>query len=335
MGWAVPVFPAAALGSPPRPPGGSAPAMDGSYRAPLCLSHSLLSLSLHPTLVFRHPPAMLRFSSLLLRPPPPLAPRLSPSSWNQSAPRFPPSSPLSLSPSSRRVSLWGRPPPPAPAPPGLLTPRPLGGVWAGLRVPDPGPAALGLLHHLVCSETFRTALSPCPLQEWRVPSLMKTRDPFLHPLLLLPATVTPGCGPRGMSLGVTAWGARPGGDIPSGAAPKGAEAIGVRAQLRGVQGAFQRVASWRVQPSRIHPTKLRLGGGAAWEGGRPGGTSLVEHRTRFQLGEMKLKGLHPRGEHLEGSEGSSPQGARLMESPVAASSPGSTREGLGAATSSG
>lgn len=61
----------------------------------------------------------------------------------------------------------------------------------------------------------------------------------------------------------------------------------------------------------------------------------MEHRTRFQLGEMKLKGLHPRGEHLEGSEGSSPQGARLMESPVAASSPGSTREGLGAATSSG
>lgn len=48
--------------------------------------------------------------------------------------------------------------------------------------------------------------------------------------------------PAGLQLG----GAQPGGGIPSGAAPKGAaKVIKVRVQLRGVQGAFQRVTSWR------------------------------------------------------------------------------------------
>lgn len=46
--------------------------------------------------------------------------------------------------------------------------------------------------------------------------------------------------PAGLQLG----GAQPGGGIPSGAAPKGAAKV-IRVQLRGVQGAFQRVTSWR------------------------------------------------------------------------------------------
>lgn len=55
------------------------------------------------------------------------------------------------------------------------------------------------------------------------------------------------------------------------------------------------------------------------------------HPRGFQLGGMKLKGLHSRGEHLEGSEESSPQGAHLRESPGYACSPRSTPEGSGAA----
>lgn len=82
--------------------------------------------------------------------------------------------------------------------------------------------------------------------------------------------------------------------------------------------------------------KLQSGGGAAWKGVQPGGTSpYVVHPRGFQLGGMKLKGLHPRGRHLEGSEGFGPHGAHLRKSPVRASSPRSTTEGLGAATSSG
>lgn len=301
------------LSSPSSPPG-----QRRHWRAaaafPFVSPTPLLSLSLHPTLVFQHPSVILCFSSLLLRPPPPLAPKLSPSSHKQSALPLPPLlPPLSLSPffppSSRRVSLWGRPRPPSPAPPGLLMPRPLGRASARLRIPDPGQAGLGLLHHLACKGIFCTALSPRALSENAgVLAVMKARDPLFHPLLLLPATQAPGMLPAG----VCPAGSQPRGGVPSGAAPKGAtKVIKVRAQLREVQGAFPRVSSWRG-PTLEGYMKLQLGGGAASKGVQPGGMLPFRGASqRISARRDEAEGLHPRGEHLEGSQGSSPQGAHL------------------------
>lgn len=160
------------LSSPSSPPG-----QRRHWRAaaafPFVSPTPLLSLSLHPTLVFQHPSVILCFSSLLLRPPPPLAPKLSPSSHKQSALPLPPLlPPLSLSPffspSSRRVSLWGRPRPPSPAPPGLLMPRPLGkslgqAAHSRPRPSWPGPSSSSCLQR----DFPHGSLSPCPLRECR------------------------------------------------------------------------------------------------------------------------------------------------------------------------
>lgn len=241
---------------------GSAPAVDGSYRFSLCLSHSLLSLSLHPTLVFQHPFVILRFSSLLLRPPPPLAPKLSPSSPKQSALSFSPLLPPSFPLYSRRVSLWGRPPPPSPAPPGLLMPRPLGRVSARLRILGLGQAGLGLPHNFVCNGIFCTAPSPRALSKnggssrWRRPEI-----PSFPPFCFFQQQCLQGCSPQGY--------------VPQGYSVEGhSREVACRAgRPRRVQRSSKSEFSSEgcrehskglypggVQPRRIHPMKLQLGG---------------------------------------------------------------------------
>lgn len=87
---------------------------------------------------------------------------------------------------------------------------------------------------------------------------------------------------------------------PEWCGPKGAaKVIKVRVQLRGVQGAFQRVPSWRGPA--LEGYKLQLGGGAAWEGVQPGGMlPLRDTSQRISARRDESEGLHPRGEHLGG-----------------------------------
>lgn len=201
-------------------------------------------------------------------PSPPSFPQALRSNLPSCFPPFFPPSPF-LSPSSRRVSLWGRPPPPSSAPPGLLMPRPLGRVPARMHIPDPGQAGLGL--HLVCNGIFSTALCPhaLPKSDGVLVVMKATRYPFFHPLLPLPAAAPPGMQPAGVCpSGSQLGGAQPGGASrvvrpegcskghqSEGSAQRGAGSIPEGSILEGSSPRGIQAATWRG---------CCLGRGSAW-----------------------------------------------------------------------
>lgn len=203
------------LSSPSAPPG-----QRGGRRAAAAspfVSRSLLSPPLQAPLSSSNAPLLPLFSSLLLRPraPPPLAPKLSPSSQAQSALPRPPHS---------GVSPVG---PPSPAPPGLLMPRPVGRVPAGLHIPCPGPVGLGLF--IILSAAGSSAPVPLPPHSPRLAGASgrqgaETPPPHTHLSVLRPAARTSrGAARRGTPLWVTAWRGTTGrGTFRRGAARRGA-----------------------------------------------------------------------------------------------------------------
>lgn len=135
----------------------SAPLGQGRTRGQLPLPPLSLLLPLFTSytaacLVFQYP--SLLFSSLLLRTF--SHPLPSPPSFPQVLRNNPPSRAHPL----QRVPVGSASPPPLPAPPGLLKPRAVGRVPAGLHIPCPGQAGLGL--SIILSAAGSSAPVPLP-----------------------------------------------------------------------------------------------------------------------------------------------------------------------------
>lgn len=176
---------------------GSEPGPEGSCRFPLCLAHSLLSLSLHQTLVFQHPPSFFSFLHSSFDPRLP-----SPPSFPQ-APRsnLPSRSPRLFSPLLPTCLLVGPPPSafpgPARAPHAKASRKSLGqAAHSPPRASWPGPSSSCLQRDLP-----HGSLSPCPLQEWRGPR----GDKGQRPLLSLPFASSSNRTSRDAARRVTAW----------------------------------------------------------------------------------------------------------------------------------
>lgn len=201
MGWGGPAVSCGGPGLCPRP---RLRVSAGNGRQ---LPFSPLSLPL-PPLAFFAPDSRLptspRHFSLFFTPPstpalprPQAFPKLSEAICPLAFPFLPPSLfSLLLSPLLPTSLLVGPPPSAFPSPArashAKASRKSLGqAAHSRPRASCPGPPSSSCLQR----DLPQGCLSPCPLQEWRVLSLMKARDPFFHPFCFFQQQCLQGCSP--------------------------------------------------------------------------------------------------------------------------------------------